>query len=419
MKRLLLLSYAGLVSLVAAACGNAPETAGARADLLLTHATVITGTGAVLEDASILVSNGRILDVSAGPSEVDAAEVIDMSGTGYTVLPGLVDTHIHLIPSGPNTSDEALARYIEESLPGRLDSFLASGTTTVYDNGDFWPAIGDVRSRIASGELTGPRVFAVGLILTPPDGHPGSTICAENPYCRENRMVFLDTPDRAREAVDFLAEGGVDGIKVVHEHLGQTMAREVLDAVIEQAGMHGLPVDSHNQTVESSIEAVEAGVDRLVHPPRFGRVEGTRFLDAVVERGVAVAATVGSVGPGNAGYDTEMAEEYEALTANVQQLRSRNVLLSFGTDNAGGPASDRVAMEVDAFLDIGLSPEEIIATMTRNSAAYLGREDELGTIETGKYADLLIVDGNPLDDPSALGNVVLVLKEGAVVVDNR
>ncbi len=419
MKRLVFFSDTALVSLLAAACSDAPESVPARADLLLTHATVIVGNGTVVEDASILVSNGRIQNVSAGPSDVDAAETIDLSETAHTVLPGLVDTHIHLIPSGPNTSDEALARYIEESLPDRLDSFLASGTTTVYDNGDFWPAIGEVRTRIASGELTGPRVFAVGLILTPPDGHPGGTICVDNPYCRENRMVYLDTPERAREAVDFLAEGGVDGIKVVHEHLGQTMAREVLDAVIEQAATHGLPVDSHNQTVESSIEAVEAGVARLVHPPRFGLVEGTRFLDAVVEQGVVVAATVGSVGPGNAGYDSEMAEEYEALKANVRALRDRNVLLSFGTDNAGGPAAVRVAMEVDAFLDIGLSPGEIIEAMTLDSAVYIGHEDELGTIETGKFADLLIVDGNPLDDPSALGNVVMVLKEGEIVVDNR
>ena len=197
---------------------------------------------------------------------------MDLSGTGYTVMPGFIDTHVHLIPSGGIDSDEALTRFIEDRLPERLDSFLASGTTTIYDEGDFWPAISRVKDRIAAGTLRGPRLFAVGLILTAPGGHPASTICRTNPYCQQNRMVQLDTPAKARETVDMLAKGGpggvvgnvgnvgIDGIKVVHEAIGITMSRDVLDAVIERARNHGIPVDSHNETVKSSIEAVEAGV---------------------------------------------------------------------------------------------------------------------------------------------------------------
>jgi imidazolonepropionase-like amidohydrolase len=414
---------------LAAACSSPEVTR--RADLVLTNARVITGAGAVLESASIVVSDGRISEVSPTSAATSAGVVMDLSGTGYTVLPGFIDTHVHLIPSGGIDSDEALTRYIEDILPGRLDSFLASGTTTIYDEGDFWPAISRVKDRIAAGSLRGPRLFAVGLILTAPGGHPASTICRTNAYCQQNRMVQLDTPARARETVDMLAKGGpggvvgnvgnvgIDGIKVVHEAVGITMSRDVLDAVIERARSLGIPVDSHNETVESSIEAVEAGVTRLVHPPRFGSVEGTRFVDLVVSRGVKIAATVGSGGPGNPKYTPEMASLFQVLKANVQAIRRQKVLLSFGTDNAGGDPSDRVWMEVRALQDIGLSPEEILTTMTRGSAIYLGRENELGTIAEGRLADLLIVDGNPLEDLPALRRIVVVVKDGAVLIDKR
>jgi imidazolonepropionase-like amidohydrolase len=403
--------------LLAAACSSSEVAP--RADFVLANARVVTGAGTVIENASVVVSGGRISEVSPGPVATAADVVIDLSGTGYTALPGLIDTHVHLIPSGGIDSDEALARYIADRLPERLESFLASGTTTIYDDGDFWPAISETKERIRAGTLRGPRLFAVGLILTAPGGHPASTICRTNRYCQEHRMVQLDTPDLARKTVDALALNGVDGIKVVHEAVDITLSRDVLDAVIERARMHGIPVDSHNETVESSIVAAEAGVSRLVHPPRFGSVEGTRFVELVRSRGVKIAATVGSGGPGNPKYTPEMAALFDVLKRNVQAIRSRNVLMSFGTDNAGGDPSERVWMEVRALQDIGLSPAEILTMMTRDSAIYLGRGDELGAIEAGKLADLLIVNGNPLEDISTLRNVVLVVKGGTVLVDKR
>ena len=112
-------------------------------------------------------------------------------------------------------------------------------------------------------------------------------------------------------------------------------------------------------------------------------------------------------------------EDDEAQRLAHRFLVYMGVLMSFGTDNAGGSAADRVPMEIAALMDTGLSAEEIIETMTRNSAIYIGHEDELGTIEARKYADFLIVDGNPLEDAAVIGNVRLVVKEGVVVVDNR
>jgi len=404
-----------LTCLVAVTCSFA--AAAQRADLILTNARVITRAGEILEVASITISNGRISSVSPSPVAMTTGQVINLAGTGYTVLPGLIDTHVHVIPAADIDSDEALARYLSKSLPERLESFLASGVTTVYDEGDFWPTISETKARIAEGALRGPRLFAVGLILTAPGGHPVSTLCPTNAYCQRNRAVQLDSPEFARRTVDRLAEAGVDGIKVVHQGRGVTMSRAVLDAIVGQARLRGIPVDSHDETVDGAIEAVEAGVSRLAHPPRIGGVEGTRFVDLVASRGVKVAVTVGD-GPRSR---TPRLAEFEVVKANVQAMRRRNVLLSFGTDTSGTEAAynDRLWGEVQTLRDVGLSPVEVLATMTRDAAIYLGRDRELGAIEEGKLADLVIVKGDPLSDLSALRNVVIVVKGGSILVDNR
>jgi len=388
-----------------------------QADLFLTNARVITRAGEVLENASIAISKGRISSVSPSAVATTAGQVLNLSGTGYTVLPGLIDTHVHVIPVAGIDSDEALARYLSKSLPERLESFLAAGVTTVYDEGDFWPTISETKARIAEGALRGPRLFAVGLILTAPGGHPVSTLCPTNAYCQTNRAVQLDSPELARRTVDRLAKAGVDGIKVVHQGRGVTMSRTVLDAIIGQARVYGIPVDSHDETVDGAIEAVQAGVSRLAHPPYRSNIEGTRFVELVVGSGVKVAMTVGE---GPRSRTPDRLAEFELAKSNFQAMRRRNVLLSFGTDTSNGTGyADRLWGEVQTLRDVGMSPGEILAAMTRDAAIYLGRDRELGGIEEGKLADLVIVKGDPLSDVSALRNVVVVVKGGSILVDKR
>ena len=202
------------------------------------------------------------------------------------------------------------------------------------------------------------------------------------------------------------------------------MSRAVLDAIVGQARLHGLAVHSHDETVEGAIGAMEAGVLHLVHPPSVGRVEGTRFLDLVASRGVKVGLTVSYAALRYQRH--ERPGEFEVIKANVEAMHRRNVPFSYATDSSGSgvtysePAySDLLWVTVQTLRDFGLSPAEILAAMTRDAAMYLGRDRELGGIEAGKLADLVIVKGDPLSDLSALRNVVIVVKGGSILVDKR
>ena len=124
------------------------------ADLLILDARVVTATGDVLDRASIVVSDGHIQDIVAGGTERTAATVI--SGNSYTVVPGLIDTHAHLLAKSPRVdSDAAMTAYLNEILPALLDEYLAAGFTSVLSNGDFWPAVADAKARVNTGAVRG------------------------------------------------------------------------------------------------------------------------------------------------------------------------------------------------------------------------------------------------------------------------
>ena len=144
-------------------------------DLVIFNARILDGTGGVIEHGSIVVSDGRIVSVSAGDPEVQG--VLEIDAQGMTVMPGLIDTHRHLLTRSGATSDEELDDWIQDQLPSALQDFVAAGFTTVMSNGDFYPAILEVRHRLDGGQLKGPRLLVVGPIFTAPGGHPAGTIC--------------------------------------------------------------------------------------------------------------------------------------------------------------------------------------------------------------------------------------------------
>ena len=141
------------------------------------------------------------------------------------------------------------------------------------------------------------------------------------------------------------------------------------------------------------------------------------LVDRVAAAGVAVATTVSGSGPF---WGQPESPTFEPRKANVAALARGGALVAFGTDNAGDwPVKVALAAEIDSLLQVPLTPGQVLAALTVNAATYLGRSEELGTIEIGKRADLLIVDGDPLANLEALKNVVAVVKDGALIVDYR
>ena len=404
-------------AVLATTCGcAAPMSPPREADLLIVDARVVTATGDVLDRASVVVSDGHIQDIVVGGTERTAPTVI--TGTSYTVVPGLIDIHAHLLAKSPRVdSDAAMTAYLNETLPALLDEYLAAGFTSVLSNGDFWPAVADAKARVNTGAVRGPRLFILGPLLIASGAQPTITVCADSPWCWEHVAVEVDDEQQAREAVDRIAEAGADGIEMVYDSAGNSpgFGRGVVRAIIERANAHDLPVMIDTHRPDDVSDALGAGVSRFVHTPQV------RMSDALVDRvaaaGVAVATTVSGSGPF---WGRPESPTFEPRKVNVAALAGSGALVAFGTDNAGDwPVKVALAAEIDSLLQASLTPGQVLAALTVNAAAYLGRSEELGTIEIGKRADLLIVDGDPLADLEALKNVVAVVKDGALIVDYR
>jgi imidazolonepropionase-like amidohydrolase len=404
-------------AILATTCGcGAPMSPPREADLLIVDARVVTATGDVLDRASVVVSDGRIQDIVVGGTERTAATVI--TGTSYTVVPGLIDIHAHLLAKSPRVdSDAAMAAYLNETLPALLDEYLAAGFTSVLSNGDFWPAVADAKARVNAGAVRGPRIFILGPLLIAPGAQPTITVCADSPWCWEHVAVEVDDEQQAREAVDRIAEAGADGIEMVYGSAGNNpgLGPGVIRAIVERANAHGLPVMIDTHRPDDVSDALGAGVSRFVHTPQVRMSD--ELVDRVAAAGVAVATTVSGSGPF---WGRPESPTFEPRKVNVAALAGSGALVAFGTDNVGDwPVKVALAAEIDSLLQAPLTPGQVLAALTVNAAAYLGRFEELGTIEIGKRADLLIVDGDPLADLEALKNVVAVVKDGALIVDYR
>ena len=408
-----------VLSAATAGCGTPVE----RSDVLITNARLIDGTGRVQEGAMIAISGNRIEGVfpEGDPREGD----LTIDAAGRTVMPGLIDSHVHLLVDGTVVDQETLAEYTGYSTRKNLAGFLAHGVTTVKSAGDPEDAILELRQLIEEGKVEGPRLLVVGPVLSAPGGHPSITLFADNPWIRERLVAETARVEDVKETIIRLAGKGVDGIKIVYEGSddeSQTylynnrisirrLPRAVMESIIEESHRHGLAVTAHTKEEEGVVSVVEAGVDSLEH----GVVATTPVSEPVVEMlrkaGVFYIPTLQVF---------RAAEARERAMANLKQLSEAGVRIVLGTDTVGNtPAGANTISEAERMVEAGMTPAQVIQAATLNAAEHLGRADDLGTVETGKLADLIIVEGDPLESISVLRTPWVVLKDGQVVVDNR
>ena len=268
--------------------------------LVVENGRVITGDGAVLEEASVVVAGDSILSVTREPVEAPDARRFDASGK--TVLPGLIDAHVHLTSPPERRDSTALIEHLEERVPGILGGFLQHGVTTIRSTGDYWPWIGEVRDSLAAGDLSGPRLVTAGPIFTAEGGHPAATVCAgsrgsdaaPNPFCRSHLAAEVASPREASDAVRRLARQGVDFIKLAYHPLSSLpdIEDDVVAATVDQAHQEGLRAVGHVADTEVMQRYAEMGLDGFVHPPILAHVESR--TDAQVRRTARILAEHGT-----------------------------------------------------------------------------------------------------------------------------
>ena len=407
-------------------------------DLLISNARIIDGEGGLIERGSILIEAGRI--VSATEDVIDNYEAAVVDAKGMTVMPGMINTHWHLLAVSGAGTDQQIDQYVEDVLAGLLESTLARGVTSIISMGDHYPNILELRGKLASGALRGPRLVAVGPIFTGQNDWP-TQLCLGNSDCEGRFTPDAATVEQARRVVKELAVAGVDAIKVVYDaakiddvHIDE----EIFAAIAAQARTHGLPLIAHVATTQDTFSSLVAlGVQRLAHPPYQLTEDETQLL---LDMEVPVSTTVSGYTKqwheiSEQEYDLHRSEKLSAQLDIIKRLWDAGVIIAFGTDSypamgtfppnrfttpvdQGRLAAGRFMAEVSALNQV-LSAPQIISSLTGNAAIFLGMEDELGTIAPGKIADLVVIDGDPMNDITDLKNIALVIQNGKIAVDNR
>jgi imidazolonepropionase-like amidohydrolase len=389
--------------------------------------------GKYLADRAIRIEDGRIASITPwNPGVRSAGRVIDWSA--YTVLPGLIDLHTHLVGdiSSADVNAPLSSSAARDALMGvaHARATLAAGFTTVRDVGTY-RAFVDValRNAINAGHVEGPRMYVAGAYVTAPGGGGEVTGLPEAlSVPSEMRRGVAEDAGQVRQRVRELLAGGADFIKIIATGAvftsGTTpsepeFTEEEIRAAVEEAARAGTFVAAHAHGAEGIRNAVRAGVRTIEHGSYLDD-EGIRLM---LQHGTWLVADVYNgdyteeVGTRD-GWSEEILRKNRETTdiqrANFAKAVKAGVRIGFGTDSGIYPHGDN-ARQFAYMVKYGMTPLDAIRAATLSAAASLGRSQELGSIAPGKFADLVAVSGDPLEDVERLRHVSAVMKEGVLV----
>ena len=398
--------------------------------------TLIDGRGRdPLPGSTVLVGDdGRIAGVGPSAAVVVPEGTEEIDATGLTVMPGLIDCHDHLasftydlfsrwgLTEPKSTRTVRIARVIEDT--------LQSGYTTVRDCG--WLDAG-FKAAVEDGLIEGPRLMVAAGPLGPSHSvQDRPTFSGHRRYTMPDPMVpygVADGADEIRAAVRDNTRVGADLIKVFQTgfgratHLGTDACYDLdeLRTLVDESHAQGRLVACHAVGGPGLRTAVEAGVDTIEHGCYLDL--DTDLLRMMADKNMTLVPTLTvfahHASEGNPVAQVEAREFRQHHIETVQQAMRLGVRVTAGTD-AGGWFHGNNSIELEMLADAGMTPMQSIVSGTGDAAACCGLGDDLGTLETGKVADILIVDGDPLRDITALqerDNIRLVMKEGRIYRD--
>jgi len=427
-KRMILLTAAALCF-----AGLATAQAAAPERVTVIHAgTLIAEPGMPpLRNATVVIRGRQIAEVRPGFPDVPGAEVIDLRGA--TVLPGLIDTHVHL-----GRLDDWLQRrlqephrdYEDEAFTALLNArkTLLAGFTTVRELGGEPRLITSLRDVLETGAFAGPSVIAAGRHISGSGGQAdlrnglnrqGASVVGTNNLCNgadDCRRAVREQVGLGADVIKITVTGGV--VSNVAGGLNKQMMDDEIRAVVETARLFGRKVAAHAHGVDGVNAALRARVDSIEHGTftddesfRLYKQTGAYYVPTLLAPTAALA--VGARGAlTSAQYDKAKQAAGHAQKTFARAVRE-GVKIAFGTDSALSPHG-RNADEFALMVQAGMTPEAAIRSATVNAADLIGRSDRIGTIAAGKDADIIAVAGDPLANVRLLENVSFVMKHGHV-----
>ncbi|MGZ6020708.1 MAG: amidohydrolase family protein [Phenylobacterium sp.] len=434
---------AALLAACAATLALSPLSARAEA-WAFEHVTLIDGLGhAPQADMTVTVDGEKIVAIT--PSALaPSPKGKRINARGKYLMPGLMDVHIHLHGGAGPQPDLASSR---AAATQALASYLYSGVTTVYDAGNQADLILPLRADERAGKIVSPRIFATGNLITYPGSH-GSGMA-----------VTIQDFEKDKDKLDrHIAEQQPDVVKLTLEEEGwgarpmiTLMPEPLLRDIIRYYNLHGIRTTIHVSSELRAEEAIFAGTDSLAHPVIQGPVsdsfvklmgakktpfastltigenysrlaEHPEFLDQPLYAATFSAADRQALKTKvRAEYQARMWTAWMKLMTPVAQENIRKVwaaggVVAAGTDQASGPALQR---ELELLVAAGIKPFDVLTIATHNGAVLLGKADQLGSVEPGKLADLLLLSADPSADINNVKKIAFVMKAGQIVDESK
>ncbi|MEV1065999.1 amidohydrolase family protein [Streptomyces sp. NPDC050263] len=386
--------------------------------MLITAGRVLVDSGTYLDDGAILIEGDSITAVGprAEIAEQVGADAVHLAFPEGTVLPGLIDAHVHLAFDGGADPVATLHESSDETLLNdmrrRAEQLLLSGVTTARDLGDRNGLALRLDEEIAQGSTPGPRIVSAGTPATPPGGHC-HFLGGEVSGVTEVRDLVRRNITAGAGAIKAMVTGGgltKDGPKSWQNQF----TPEELQALVDEAHQAGLPVAAHAHGTDGITAAVEAGVDTIEHctwMTNDGFDLRPDVLKQIIDRGIAVCPAVSPHWQMLPRFFGE--ERAAAMFDLVRQMAEAGVKLIAGTDAGVQRAGfDGLVPALSFYAHLGLPNSRILDMATADAADALGLGETTGQLAPGFCADLLVVGGDPLDDLDALKAVLTVVAAG-------
>ena len=395
---------------------------------VFTGARIFDGTGADLADADLVVEDGRVVDIGPG---LDGDEAVDLAGR--SILPGLFDCHVHVVLTSVDQwrilNLPFSYKFFEAAQ--NLHATLAAGVTTVRDAGG---ADLGIKRALEDRLITGPRLQISLAMVSQTGGHgdewmPFGGDVPLLPSHPGVPPVIVDGPDEMRRVVRTLIRNGADVIKVAtsggvlsprddprHAHFRPAE----LDVLVEEAAAAGIWVMAHAQATDGIKNAIRAGIRSIEH----GIYLDDEAISLMLKRGTWLVATLvapqGVIDAAAAGAQIpEAALEKARLVLDVHRASFRKaveagVRIAMGTDSGVTPHG-RNLRELELMADAGMAPRDVLVASTSSAAELMGVLDEVGTLEPGKIADLVVVSGDPYEMRGLPDRIERVYQAGRLV----
>ena len=385
-------------------------------------------------EVSILIHDDRITGVQGGYVIPAGAEVIDLKSG--TVLPGLIDTHDH-ITAGFHKGDPIRNAVTLTSYDTAIESTnyaratLLAGFTSIRDVGGETGVVVALKKAINSGEIPGPRMWVAGAPISPTGGHGDSANGLdpelEHPGWKDN---LVDSPEAARRVVRTLQREGADLIKILPSggvmSIGddpnlQLMADDEIKAVIDTAHALGMKVAAHAHGKLAIDKAAALGVDSIEHGSfadaesyKIMKAHGTYFVPTMLVGAKVYDRAKTHPEQLNPSTAEKALMVVPVMVKNLHDAYAAGVKIAFGTDTFGMSAHGENAQEFALMVKAGMTPSDAITAATASAADLIGDAKDIGSIQAGRYADIIAVSGDPLADITTLERVGFVMKGGTV-----